>query len=131
MAVRWTLHHKRYYFWCWGTLGVFVGVTLLTSAGILPQPENPMALVWILIGIPVGLIVSIRRVVIGDAKEDLRRFEDQELADPFIDRRTAFGIELRQKYGRWGSLWRAILYAVVISVVIVAVRVLISLFLRW
>ncbi|MBI4525018.1 MAG: hypothetical protein HY695_14540 [Deltaproteobacteria bacterium] len=130
MAVKWTLHHKRYYFWCWGTLGIFVGTALLMSAGILPPPENPRALLLILIGIPVGLIVSIRRVVIGNSKEDLRRFEDEELADPFLDRRTAFGIELRQKYGRWGAVWRAIVYAVVISIVIALFKILSSLFVR-
>lgn len=48
-----------------------------------------------------GMLVSHHRVVIGDTLEDLRRFEDEELSDPWLDPRERVGIELRRRLRRW------------------------------
>lgn len=106
MAVKWTLHHKRYYRWAWGTLAVFLVGVVLASSELVPQATNPQWLPLILIGIPLGFLLSLRRVKIGNTEEDLRKFEEAELADPYLDWRATIGIKLYRAIRRWWQAWK-------------------------
>ena len=113
-VTRWQFSYRLYFIWAWSVLGLLL-IVLFT-------PFASDYAFWVLMAVPIGSVLCLRRVRVLNNPEALGvlKVRQETEFEQWGDRRGVLGYYWLKRYGVWGMLWRALVYSLLVTFLVIA-----------